>query len=150
MRVAFDTNVLVYAEGVNGAAKKHLALELLQKIPSSDALIPVQALGELFQVLTKKAGREPARAREAILTWRDSFPVIETSEPVLVNALELAARHRLNIWDGVILSAAAESGCRLLLSEDMQEGFTWRGVTVVNPFARPPHILLEQLLGALP
>ena len=37
--------------------------------------------------------------------------------------------------DAVILSAAAESGCRLLLSQDLQEGFTWNGVTVTNPFA---------------
>ena len=145
MRVALDTNVLAYAEGVNGTSKKQLTLELLQKISSSTALIPVQALGELFQVLTKKAGRDRARTRDAILAWRDSFPVVETSEEVLVNALEISARHQLNIWDAVILSAAAESACRLLLSEDMQEGFTWRGVTVVDPFADSPHSLLRQL-----
>ena len=27
----------------------------------------------------------------------------------------------------VILAAAADSGCRFLLSEDPQEGFTWKG-----------------------
>ena len=32
MRVALDTNVLVYAEGVNGAAKKKQALELMDAI----------------------------------------------------------------------------------------------------------------------
>ncbi|WP_205963481.1 PIN domain-containing protein [Roseicella aquatilis] len=33
--------------------------------------------------------------------------------------------------------SAAEAECRLLLSEDIQDGFTWRGVTVRNPFAAP-------------
>ena len=47
----------------------------------------------------------------------------------------------------MILSAAAQSGCRLLLSEDLQEGFTWAGVTVVNPFASPQHSLLQAILG---
>jgi len=117
---------------------------LLQKISSSTALIPVQALGELFQVLTKKA-RERARTRDAILAWRDSFSIVETSEEVLVNALELSARHQLNIWDAAILSAAAESAGRLLLLEEMHEGFTWRGVTVVDPFADSLHPLLRQL-----
>jgi predicted nucleic acid-binding protein len=43
----------------------------------------------------------------------------------------------------VIFAAAAASGCRLLLSEDMQDGFTWRGVTVANPFAAKRNELLE-------
>jgi predicted nucleic acid-binding protein len=52
----------------------------------------------------------------------------------------------LRIWDAVILAAAASAGCRLLLSEDMQEGFTWNGVTVTNPFSAKKHRLLEELL----
>jgi hypothetical protein len=35
----------------------------------------------------------------------------------------------------------------LLLSEDLQDGFTWGGVTVANPFAARRHALLESLLG---
>ena len=42
-----------------------------------------------------------------------------------------------------MLSAAGEARCRLLLSEDLQEGFTWGGVTVANPFAATPHPLLQ-------
>jgi predicted nucleic acid-binding protein len=38
------------------------------------------------------------------------------------------------MWDALIMSVAAENKCRLLISEDFQNGFTWRGVTVVNPF----------------
>ena len=41
----------------------------------------------------------------------------------------------------------AEVGCRLLLSEYMQDGFSWRGVTVVNPFAAIRHPLLGALMG---
>jgi hypothetical protein len=33
------------------------------------------------------------------------------------------------------------------LTEDLQEGFTWAGVTVVNPFSSPRHALLEALSG---
>jgi predicted nucleic acid-binding protein len=64
----------------------------------------------------------------------------------MLAAADLAADHRLTIWDSVVLSAAAESGCRLLLTEDLQEGFTWKGVTVANPFAHPKHELLAALL----
>jgi len=47
-----------------------------------------------------------------------------------------------------MLAAAAEAGCRLLLSEDLQEGFTWGGVRVVNPFAAAVHPLLVKTLQA--
>ena len=146
MRVALDTNILAYAEGVNGAARKGIAVDLIRRLPAGSALIPVQTLGELFQLLARKVNRTPAQARTAILGWRDAFPLIETSETVVLGAAELAATHRFSFWDGVVLASAAEGGCRLLLSEDLQEGFTWNGVTVTNPFGVSPHPLLTNLL----
>ena len=148
MRVALDTNILAYAEGVNGPAMKRQALALVEKLPEGTALLPVQTLGELFNLLVRKAGRSPAQARKAILSWRDAFPLVETSTEVMLAAADLATDHRLGIWDAVIVSAAAEAGCRLLLSEDLQDGFTWKGVTVTNPFSTPKHELLAALLAS--
>jgi predicted nucleic acid-binding protein len=147
VRVALDTNILAYAEGVNGTAMKQRALSLVEKLPDGTALLPVQTLGELFSLLVRKAGRAPADARKAILSWQDAFAPIETSAAVMLGAADLATDHRLSIWDAVILSSAAEAGCRLLLSEDLQEGFTWKGVTVTNPFSAGRNELLEGLLG---
>jgi predicted nucleic acid-binding protein len=146
VRVALDTNVLAYAEGVNGASRKVNALELIQRLPVGSAMLPVQTLGELFQLLVRKANRTPAQARAAILGWRDAFPLIETSESAIVGTAELAATHRFSFWDGVVLAAAAEGGCRLLLTEDLQEGFTWNSVTVTNPFAASSNPLLTNFL----
>jgi predicted nucleic acid-binding protein len=73
--------------------------------------------------------------------------LVETSAEVMLAAADLATDHRLSIWDGVILSAAAEVGCSLLLSEDLQEGFTWKGGTVTNPFSAAGNELLAGLLG---
>jgi len=150
VRVALDTNVLAYAEGVNGVSMKKAALELVQRLPEGTTLLPVQVLGELFNLLVRKARRSPAKARKAILSWRDAFPLIETSAEVMLAAADLATDHQLGIWDSVVLSAAAESGCRLLLTEDLQEGFTWKGVTVTNPFAPSKHEFLTALLDAEP
>jgi predicted nucleic acid-binding protein len=125
--VALDTNILAYAEGVNGADMKRAALEIVEKLPEDAVRLPVQALGELFSVLVRKAGRAPAKARQAILGWQDAFPLVETSAEVMISAADLATDHQLSIWDAVVLSAAAEAGCRLVLSEDLHEGFTWKG-----------------------
>jgi len=147
VRVALDTDVLAYAEGVNGAAMKETAMELVRQLPQAATLVPVQALGELFSLLVRKAGRTRAGARTAMLSWGDSFTPIETAPATMLAATDLAVDHQLGIWDAVILAASAAAGCRLLLSEDMQEGFTWRGVTVTNPFAASRHALLAALLG---
>jgi len=60
MRVALDTNIMVYAEGLNGPAKMREAIDLLQKLPQDLIVTPAQTLGELFNVLVKKARRSPA------------------------------------------------------------------------------------------
>jgi predicted nucleic acid-binding protein len=148
VKIALDTNVLAYAEGANGAAMRDRALELIQRLPQESIVLPVQTLGELFNVLVRKARRRPIRARAAVMSWRDAYPVVETTAAVMVNATDLASRHGLSIWDSVVLSASAEASCRLLLSEDLQEGFAWRGVTVTNPFAPMLHPLLAALLTA--
>ena len=64
LRLALDTNVLAYAEGVNGPERQEHARRLIQRLPSDIVVVPVQALGELFHVLVRKAGR--SRADESI------------------------------------------------------------------------------------
>jgi predicted nucleic acid-binding protein len=147
VRVALDTNILACAEGVNGLEQRDLALDLVRRLSQEATVIPVQVLGELFNVLVRKAGKSHSDARDALLSWRDTFPVVETSPEIMLTAADLAKDHQFGIWDAVILSAASQAGCRLLLSEDLQEGFTWAGVTVVNPFASARHALLNALLG---
>lgn len=148
MIAALDTNVVAYAEGANDAARQAMAIELLSALPASRVVLPVQVLGELFRVLTRKAGRSSVEARSAILSWRSAATIRDTTATALLSAMDLAADLRLTIWDALILSVAAEGNCDMLLSEDLQPGFVWRGVTVVDPFAAPRHPLLAALLEA--
>ena len=147
MRVALDTNILAYAEGVNGPRMQEAALRTIERLPLGSTMLPVQTLGELFRLLVAKAGRTPQEARSAILHWRNAFPLIDTTDRVLVAAADLAT-NRISIWDAVIVCAAAEAGCSLLLSEDMQDGFVWGGVTIANPFAKTLQPILKSLLDS--
>ena len=77
--------------------------------------------------------------------------VVQAGPPVpgpadLPITVDLATEHKLQFWDALILNVAADAGCSLLLSEDMQDGFAWRGVTVVNPFAAKMHKRLARIL----
>jgi predicted nucleic acid-binding protein len=147
MLSAVDTNILAYAEGLNGDAMKQAALDLLRRLPSDSVIVPVNVLGELFNVLVRKGGRSAADARAAIRNWKAGYPLAGTTAGALLAAADLAVEHRISIWDAVILASAAEAGCRVLLSEDMQHGFTWRELTVINPFSPERNPLLERVLN---
>ena len=140
-RIALDTNVLAYAEGVGDARRCKAARQLVSRLPAQLVVIPAQVLGELHRVLGK-AQRTPVEGRAAILSWADTFDIADSTFAALRAALDLAVDHQMPTWDALILSVAADQKCRLLLSEDFQHGFTWRGVTVLNPFVSPRHSLL--------
>lgn len=146
MRIALDTNVLAYAEGIGDSARCERARQLIAVLPEDGVLLPAQILGELFRLLTGKATRNAGAARDALLGWADAFDVADSTWSAFQSAFDLASDHQLQIWDALILAVAAENACRLLLSEDFQHGFTWHGVTVVNPFASPTHPLLRPLV----
>lgn len=149
MRAALDTNVLAYAEGVGDSPRCRSARELLSRLPSDQVLVPAQVLGELYRVLTGKAGADANSARMVLLSWADTFEIADSTWAAFQSAVDLAADHRLQIWDALILSVAAENGCRVLLSEDLHDGFTWHGVTVLDPFADRLSPLLDDLLDGI-
>ena len=138
MRLALDTNILVYAEGVNTIEQRRRAELLLAGLAADEVLIPAQVLAELFSVLNRKLAIPHETARMKVLSWARNYPIIDTSRSILEGAMEATGRHRIGFWDAIVLASAAEAGCRRLLSEDMQPGFAWRGVTIHNPLAPAP------------
>lgn len=146
MRIAFDTNILIYAEGANGERLREAAWNVIARVRSETLVVPAQALGELYNVLERKAKYPRETARKALLDWADLFIVVDTASEILLSAADLAVEHKLQIWDAVILAAASHAGCQILLSEDMHDGFNWGGVTVVYPFAEKPNPLIAALL----
>jgi len=149
MRVCIDTNILAYAEGLNkedNQARRQETIKLLDNLAPEMVVIPAQVLGELFRVLTGKAKRSTVDARTAVMQWADSYETLDTPWTAFQAAFDLTTTNYFQIWDALILSIAAENRCRVLLSEDMQHDFTYRGVTIINPYNVPDHPLLAPLL----
>lgn len=148
-RIGLDSNVLIYFAGVARVASDQPKIQkiraLIARLEDETFIAPVQALGELFVVL-RRAGVEAAEARTIALEIMNSFTVVPSAQTMLVAAFDLAVDHSLQLWDSLILSAVAEAGCTILLSEDMQHGFVSRGVTIVNPLAEPMHPQVARLL----
>jgi predicted nucleic acid-binding protein len=142
-RVALDSNILAYLAGVSRApqddAKIMQIRDLIARISTKVSLIaPAQALGELYVVLLR-GGASAAQAREILVEFAESFGTFATEGRTALAAADLVVDHKLQFWDALIVTAAAEAGCTLLLSEDMQHGFVTRGLTILNPLRLPLH-----------
>jgi predicted nucleic acid-binding protein len=57
------------------------------------------------------------------------------SRSLLRPSLDLSSRYSLSHWDSLLLAACADADVNTLYSEDLDNGMTYDGVTVVNPFA---------------
>lgn len=145
MIYSIDTNILVYAEGVGDEGRCLASQALLQSLIQRHGVLPAQVLGELHRALVRKAQRTPEEATQSILEWSDAFEVLDSTWPAFQSAFDLCANHHIPIWDALVVSVSAEARARVLLSEDFQHGFTWRGVTIINPFLKPIHPLLRSL-----
>jgi predicted nucleic acid-binding protein len=83
--------------------------------------------------LVRKGGRSSAEATRSVDDWIDTCQVCGVDSQVLRFAMTVTDRHGLQTYDAIIIASVA-GHADILLSEDMQHGFEWQGVRIVNPF----------------
>ncbi len=130
-----DTNILVYAHDRSAGEKHQRAKDLVSSLwHDRSAAISTQVLQELYVNLCRKAGRPLAsdEARSVIADYLRWDVVINNGESIL-DAIEIASRHRVSFWDALILHAASAAGAEVLYSEDLGDGQGYGSVRVVNP-----------------
>jgi predicted nucleic acid-binding protein len=147
--IAFDSNVLLYAELEPHSSKAELAVRLVEH-SAGRGVVAAQALGELLAVVRRRLPTAFAEACEQVEDYRDVLSVIPTDTEIIVAAGVFAERYRLQFWDAVIWQASRRGGATVLLTEDMQDGFAADGMRAVNPFAAPDWETLAADLGRRP
>lgn len=146
MRVTFDTNILVYAIDVDAGDKHETALDLIGRAVANDCVLTLQSLAEFFFVATRKGRLDPALATAFVEDWRAVFPVRAATEDTLVEAIAAVRRDKMSFWDAMLWAVAREAGCRIVVSEDFQDGQALGGVRFVNPFVPANDTLVEAAL----
>lgn len=133
-RVFIDTNVIVYADDLDAGAKRERAREVLQQVLiDGNGVVSTQVLQEFFVAATRKLGVAPEIARRKVeLLARLDVVTIEPS--LILDAIDLHRLHPISFWDALIVQSAVASGCRRLLTEDLQSGRNIAGVQIENPF----------------
>jgi predicted nucleic acid-binding protein len=134
VRSFLDTNVLVYADAGDEPAKQSRAVELIsQHRLAGTGVLSTQVMQEYANVALRKLGLPAALIRER-LAFYGRFALVVTSPALISAALDLHQLRGTPFYDALIVQAAISAGCSRLLSEDMQDGATFGGVQVVNPF----------------
>ena len=135
-REFIDTNVLVYAYDQHDLAKHTQAQQiLLSGIENESIVLSVQVLGEFFNVVTRRIPNPlSAEEAEAVVDLICILPVVEVDSALVRRAIATHRQYGITYWDSLIVAAAERAGCSQILSEDLNAGQAYHGMTVVNPF----------------
>ncbi len=138
MRRFFDTNILVYAHDVRDPGKRELSRAIVaDAMASDDFVVSTQVLAEFYATATRRRVLAPAEARDLVLLWSEHDTVLQTPGLILRGIL-LHQEQSVSFWDALIVQAAIEARCDVLLSEDLQHGRRFGDVEIANPYL-PAH-----------
>jgi predicted nucleic acid-binding protein len=134
VRSFFDTNVLVYADDESEPVKRRRSLDLVSEHRrGGTGVISPQVLQEYFVTVTRKLNVEVRTARRKVEILAE-FDVATLEVADIIAAIDLHRLHGFSFWDALILRAAQQAGCRVVLTEDLQDGREIDGIRIVNPF----------------
>lgn len=141
-RFTLDSNILVYAVDITAGAKHEVSQRIVVAAARLDCVLTLQAVSEFYWVVTRKRIVPAARAAERANDRLTAFPCVAVSESAIRAALLHAVAGRAAYWDVLLTTTAAEAGCNLLLTEDMNDGTFLTGVQIHHPF-RPDGVLSD-------
>ena len=134
-RAFVDTNVLVYAFDVGEETKRARARELLATAGPDDLALSAQVLNEFYVATTRKLATPLApEDAERVVRSLARLDVIATDAGLVLRGVGRARESDLSLWDALIVEAALRANCERILTEDLNSGQRFDGVTVVNPF----------------
>ena len=141
--VFVDTNVLLYSEDGADPKKQAQALAWLKELwQRRCGRLSTQVLNEFYVNATRKL--QPAMssgdARAEVRRYQRWHPW-QIDQATVEAAWAAESRFKLSYWDALIVAAAQQQGCDLLLSEDLQHEQRFDSVQVINPFLVGPQRL---------
>jgi predicted nucleic acid-binding protein len=130
-----DTNILLYRISTDSAEsqKRTVAARLLKE---KNLHLSVQVLQEFYVQATRSTREDRISHEEAVAlikSWK-RFTVQPVTLELLDAALQAKERWQLSYWDAAIIEAARCANCDTILSEDLNDGQSYDGIRVLNPF----------------
>jgi predicted nucleic acid-binding protein len=142
--ILVDTNVILYTRDGRSPAKQRRCAAWLSRLAATRTIVISPQTASEHQVnAQRKLGEnqgDAARITREFLAW---CPMPAGSD-VILRAIDIEYRWKLNWWDAMQVAYAAAAGCTHLLTEDAQSAPVIEGVAIIDPF----HVSPEDILGA--
>jgi len=142
-----DTNILLYLNDEVDERKRTISSYLVMELGRQFSfVVSPQVLNEYYKVATSKHGQYEKRS-----IYRDNVRRLRRvclapyDLDVMEAAWSLQEFTNYAWWDLMIIGSAMKSGCRYLLTEDMNHGHELGQLTIVNPFFADLRELSEKL-----
>lgn len=131
-KVFLDTNIIIYAHTDIDPIKQKSAQQL---ITHYQTVISTQVLQETANTLFRKFNHAWINIAKVANEAIKNNILHVNSESTIRDAFLIAERYNFSFYDSLIISAALESGCNILYSEDLQHyQLIENRLKVVNPF----------------
>ncbi len=135
-RLFIDTNILIYALDPAEPAKRAIAADLLRRTIADHTLaLSPQNLNECYRVLSQRRRIVDDAAARSYLTYLMPWCIAPLDAQTTLRAWSVQDEAGLAWWDALLVASALMAGCRLFISEDMQDGREISGLRIANPFA---------------
>ncbi|MBX9915823.1 MAG: PIN domain-containing protein [Nitrosomonas sp.] len=132
-----DTNIFIYLFDETDDRKRAIAEKLIQQaLETRNACISYQVIQETLNVVTRKLPSPMSTENARRFLEQILIPLWQTTPSLALyqQGLELQVRCGFSFYDALIVSAALESGCTRLYTEDLQHGQQVGELLIENPF----------------
>lgn len=127
-----DTNIFAYAVDQANKTKQATARKLIAT-QARKAAISTQVMQEFFVAATRKLNISALKAKELVHKL-GGFQCIQITTTLVHQAIDTMILNQISYWDALIVVAAIEAKCNVILTEDMNSGQVISGIEIKNPF----------------
>ncbi len=131
-----DTNILIYTFDKTAPEKQDISKQLIESALNNKGVISYQVVQEFMNIALRKF-TPPMTNTQAQRYLADVLMPICSYYPIdnfYKHGLDIQNRWRFSWYDSLIITAALESECDVLYSEDLQHGQKIETLTIYNPF----------------
>ena len=126
-----DSNIFLYAFSTKDMLKQKSAKDIVV----SKAVISTQVLNEVCVNMIRKLNFAENQVIGFVESSYRRYKIVEITKDVFLTASNLRLKYQFSYYDSMIISAALQSECEVLYSEDMQhEQVIEKRLQIINPF----------------
>jgi len=126
-----DSNIFLYAFSTKDMLKQKYAKDIV----ISKAVISTQVLNEVCVNMIRKLNFVENQVIGFVESSYRRYKIVEITKDVFLTASNLRLKYQFSYYDSMIISAALQSECEVLYSEDMQHNqIIEKRLQIINPF----------------